>query len=276
MQVDAYKNRNEQIVAANLALQNEFVAAEQFRFTTTLENMEREKELLIQKGVDSEEIEQAHRDRVLLLEFDHQHKMEQARRKQQRGVKGLANFEIASAKDKTKILLNQALTLTQGLEGQSKTMFKINKLASIASTIVSTYEGAQNVFTAIAKVNPLAAAAAAAVAVAAGLARVAAISKTRFGGGASSAGGGVGGSTGSLPSATFATSDLFTGPQGTTADQEGKGQLNIYIDQLHSNDPEKWVDDLEGLFDRDIIVINEGTAQAQVIAKELIRMRSAA
>jgi hypothetical protein len=60
-------------------------------------------------------------------------------------------------------------------EAFGKKGFAFAKAASIAQTTISTFEGAQNTFTALAKFNPIAATIAAGAAIAAGLARVAQI-----------------------------------------------------------------------------------------------------
>jgi hypothetical protein len=70
-------------------------------------------------------------------------------------------------------------TFTQNLTAiastGSKEAFALAKAAATGETIMSTWEGAQKTYTALAGINPIAAAAAAAVAVAAGFARVAQI-----------------------------------------------------------------------------------------------------
>jgi len=80
-------------------------------------------------------------------------------------------------------------------EGQRKA-FKRNKAISIAETLVSTYQAAQKAYasqmTLLTPDAPIRAQVAAGIAVAAGLAKVAAIKSTQFGGGAS-AGGATGG-----------------------------------------------------------------------------------
>lgn len=89
-------------------------------------------------------------------------------------------------------------------EGQRKA-FKRNKAISIAETLVSTYQAAQKAYASQLAIPspdaPIRAQVAAGIAVAAGLAKVAAIKSTQFGGGASAGGatgGGVGGGTQSV------------------------------------------------------------------------------
>ena len=91
---------------------------------------------------------------------------------------------------------------------RSKTMFNIGKAAAITQTVLSTYEGAQKAYSALAGIpviGPALGVAAAGAAIAAGAARVSAIRSQSFGGGGSvsnvgggggvSAGGGFSGST---------------------------------------------------------------------------------
>ena len=89
-------------------------------------------------------------------------------------------------------------------EGQRKA-FKRNKAISIAETLVSTYQAAQKAYASQLAIPspdaPIRAQVAAGIAVAAGLAKVAAIKSTQFGGGASAGGatgGGLGGGTQSV------------------------------------------------------------------------------
>jgi len=94
------------------------------------------------------------------------------------------------------------------MSSRSKTMFNIGKAAAITQTVLSTYEGAQKAYSALAGipiVGPALGIAAAGAAIAAGAARVSAIRSQSFGGGGSvsnvgggggvSAGGGFSGST---------------------------------------------------------------------------------
>ena len=76
--------------------------------------------------------------------------------------------------------------LSSLMNSESRKAFDIGKTASIASTIIKTYQGATNAFASLSEipiVGPALGAAAAAAAIAAGLANVQAIQSTQFGGG---------------------------------------------------------------------------------------------
>lgn len=109
---------------------------------------------------------------------------------------------------------------------ESKKMFEIGKTAAIAETIMSTYEGAQKAFTALADipiVGPVLGAAAAAAAIAGGLARVSAIQSTQFGSRSVSVG--VGGNM---------SVNRAAGAGGTAGGSGGGGQV-IYVKGLDPN-----------------------------------------
>lgn len=92
----------------------------------------------------------------------------------------------ADAKRKT---LGKALSdLSTLVNSENRKMFEVGKAAAIANTSLSTYEGAQKAYTALAGipvVGPALGAAAAGAAIAAGVARVQAINSTSFKGGGS-------------------------------------------------------------------------------------------
>lgn len=87
---------------------------------------------------------------------------------------------------------NALSSLTTLMNSENRKMFEVGKAAAIAQTVISTYQGAQKAFTALADipiVGPALGAAAAAAAIAAGMARVQSINSTEFGGGDQSAAG---------------------------------------------------------------------------------------
>lgn len=121
-----------------------------------------------------EQMEEAHRKRLLEIIM----RTGTAERK----------WEVMNTQQRVQSVLQEAIKLTDGVAQQSRAMFEINKAASIANAIISTYEGAQNAYTAMSKipiVGPALGIAAAGLAIAAGIARVNAIRSTTFGGGSS-------------------------------------------------------------------------------------------
>jgi hypothetical protein len=117
-------------------------------------------------------------------------------------------LQEAEAQARQAALGDMMTNLSTLMQGKSKKMFKIGKMAAAANTVLSTYEGAQKAYTSLAGipiVGPGLGAAAAGAAIAAGLVRLQSIKAQQFGGGASiSSGGSVGGSVGSAGGVTQA------------------------------------------------------------------------
>lgn len=114
-------------------------------------------------------------------------------------------------------------------EEQQRRAFQIKKIASIAQTLIETYQAAQSAYASQMTIPtpeaPIRAAVAAGIAIASGLARVAAIQKTKFEGGG---GGNPGGGRGSVPNAPQTTP--LTG--GTLPDTEAgqfAGMGRVYV-----------------------------------------------
>jgi len=108
-----------------------------------------------------------------------------------------AKFDVMTTKQKTKHVLGELKSLTQGVATNSKSMFKINKIAGIANAIINTSQG---VTKALASYPPPLSFAMAAAQFAAGIAQVNAIKSQSFSGGGSSAPSGGAVSTSSVPS----------------------------------------------------------------------------
>lgn len=97
-----------------------------------------------------------------------------------RAALDLLRFEKATAVERTRFVLGQAQSLTQGLSQSSRALFNINKLAAGANAVVNTAEGV----TAALKLGPAGIPLAALIA-AQGAAQIATIASTQFGGAAS-------------------------------------------------------------------------------------------
>lgn len=133
-------------------------------------------------------------------------------------------------------LFSDLTTLTQS---GNKKMFEVGKAAARANVVLSTYEGAQKAYTALAGipiVGPALGIAAAGAAIAAGGVRLSAINSTSFGGGGGLAGSGAGAAT---PAAAVsnvapaATSDRTIRIEGLDAGKTfTSGQVSQLAEQL--------------------------------------------
>ena len=121
-----------------------------------------------------------------------------------KGILARQKFEQKTTKQKTKFVLGELASLTSGVAQHNKTLFKINKIASIANAIINT---AQGVSLALASYPPPVSFAMAAAVAAAGYAQVSAIKNTAFGGGG----------TGTTPSAAGSTPTVNDYPIETTS-----------------------------------------------------------
>lgn len=114
---------------------------------------------------------------------DHEARMVAIRKK---GLTDLERFNAMSYKDQAKTVASELANITGSLATENRKAFEINKAASIANAVITTYEAANN---AMAKYPVPINFAMAAATVATGLARVSAIKSQSFGGGG---GGGAG------------------------------------------------------------------------------------
>jgi len=137
-------------------------------------------------------------------------------------------FEKLTASQKTKHVIGELKSLTQGVATQSKAMFKINKVAGIANAIINTSEG---VTEALAAYPPPLSFVMAAAQLAAGLAQVNAIKSQSFSGGGtpSTSGGFTGGGTGGTPSLPEGPAVGLPDAPGTQDRAGGAGTLTVII-----------------------------------------------
>jgi hypothetical protein len=96
------------------------------------------------------------------------------------GERDRSTFMKMSTTSQTKHILGETIKMTQGVTGESRKLFELNKAAAISSSLINTYEG---VTRAIQKYPPPLSFAMAALQLAAGLAQVQAIRGTSFGSG---------------------------------------------------------------------------------------------
>ena len=117
-------------------------------------------------------------NRKVQIEEDMQTRLAEARK---RGLTELQRFNEASFKDQAKTVAQQLMNMTASVTRESRAMFNINKAASLANAVVSTYEGINK---ALASYPPPLSFAMAAAQAAAGFANVRAIASQQFGSGA--------------------------------------------------------------------------------------------
>ena len=132
-------------------------------------------------------------------------------------------FATMSAKSQTKHVISEAIRLTQGVTGESKKLFQINKVAGIANALINTYEGVTK--TMAAYPYPLNIGLAG-LSLAAGLAQVSAIKSQSFGGGGGAPSLAASGGT---PSNPVIQSD-DTGPIGAPVEDIRRLQVDITVD----------------------------------------------
>lgn len=145
---------------------------------------------------------------------DHEDKLNEIR---ERGMTEAEQFSKLSWHRQTATALGELGALMQGVEGNSRKMFRIQKAGALAMAIVNTYEGVSR---SLSKYPMPLAAVMSAAHLAAGLNQVNAIRKTQYGGG-----GGGGGAAIPTPS----TGDTDTGGMSGQG-QTGKRDVRIVID----------------------------------------------
>ncbi len=118
-----------------------------------------------------------------------------------KGASQLQKFEQLTATNKTKFVLAEAVKLTQGVAQNSKTMFKINKVAAIANAVINT---GQAITRTMADYPYPINIALAALTAAAGFAQINSIKSTQF----------QGGGSGTTPSAAGSVPSFNNNPVG--------------------------------------------------------------
>ena len=111
--------------------------------------------------------------------------------------KDVRNAKIEMASNALSVIGELANAFAGKSEAQQRKAFNINKAASIAQATISTYQAAQSAYASQMTIPspdaPIRGAIAAGIAIASGIAKVAVIAKTQFGGGGGQGGGGGGG-----------------------------------------------------------------------------------
>ena len=150
----------------------------------------------------------------------------------------MANIRMSWGSQQTTAVGQMFSDLSTLTQSGNKKMFEIGKAAARANVVLSTYEGAQKAYTALAGipvVGPALGIAAAGAAIAAGGIRLSAINSTSFGGGGSvsSAAGGGAATTAATPAAAAPEQSRTIRVEGIDPNQNfSGGQVQNLVDQL--------------------------------------------
>ncbi|MEW5248918.1 hypothetical protein [Microbulbifer discodermiae] len=149
---------------------------------------------------------------------------------------------------------------------KSRKMFELGKAAAISQTVISTIQGAQDSYTALAKipiVGPALGAAAAAAAIAAGAVRVQQIKSQQFRGGSVSGGG-----ASSVGSASAAAPSVNAPTPAPDAGTQPAAQTQIIIQgNVSGNDAGRLVDELREIINNgDVVLIEPDSRNGQELA----------
>jgi hypothetical protein len=211
------------------------------RFELANGNAEIEKALAEQQKKDIADIEEKYRK-------EKEDKDKEAADKEKARLQSITDFKIQTIQDSLTLISTLTDVFNNGSEKSARKAFAVNKAASIAQTLITTYLSAQKAFAS--QVNPLDPSSivrgqiAAGLAIAGGLANVAKIAKTQFngggGGGGSASGGGGGGSLGgggggsSMTSVTPAFNPLNTSFLNNRPAQTGAVQAYVLSSNVSS------------------------------------------
>jgi hypothetical protein len=196
-QEDFYNAQQSLVTDAKEMEMDALVADYDARFELANGNAEIEKALAEQQKKDIADIEEKYRK-------EKEDKDKEAAEKEKARLQSITDFKIKAIQDSLELITTLTDVFNNGSEKSAKRAFQINKAASIAQTLITTYLSAQKAYAS--QIIPLDPSSivrgqiAAGLAIAGGLANVAKIAKTQFnggGGGGSSSGGGGGGSLGS-------------------------------------------------------------------------------
>jgi hypothetical protein len=195
-QEDYYKASEALVTDAKEKEMSALVAEYDALFELANGNAELEKELAEKQKKDIADIEEKYRK-------EKEDKDKEAAEKEKARVQSVTDFRIQTIQDSLTLISTLTDVFNNGSEKSAKRAFQINKAASIAQTLISTYLSAQKAYASQLQgdpTSPIRAQIAAGIALAGGLANVAKIAKTQFQSTSSGGGGGNGGGGGSLGS----------------------------------------------------------------------------
>ena len=204
-------------------------------------NAEKEKELADKQKKDIADIEEKYRK-------EKEDKDKEAAEKEKARVQSITDFKIKAIQDSLELITTLTDVFNNGSEKSARKAFAVNKAASIAQTLITTYLSAQKAYAS--QIIPLDPSSivrgqiAAGLAIAGGLANVAKIAKTQFNGGGSGGGGGAsgggggslggGGGGGSMTSVTPAFNPLNTSFLNNRPAQTGAVQAYVLSSNVSS------------------------------------------
>lgn len=138
--------------------------------------------LLVEEWYAQDASRETERNKLLeQIALDHQLKLSQITKD---GFYERYQVSKMSAKEQTKYVLGQMMTMTQGMASQNKAMFEINKIAAIANGVLNMKEAATSAYAWGSGIGgPPLGAAMAAIALAAQAAQISSIASSTFGGG---------------------------------------------------------------------------------------------
>jgi len=152
------------------------VVAYEEQFELANGNAEKEKELAEKQKKDIADIEDKYRK-------EKEDKDKEAAEKEKARIAAKNAFWIQATQDTLNIIMTLADVFNNGSEKSAKRAFQVNKAASIAQALISTYLSAQKAYASQLQgdpTSPIRAQIAAGIALAGGLANVAKIAKTQY------------------------------------------------------------------------------------------------
>lgn len=212
-----YKDEENKLIAEANALriqkENEYLdtiaTLEEQNFESTLTEQERELRAIDEKYFALEEAAKGNAEQLAIINEAKNKEINDSNKKyrteEENQQKQISDFRLKAVQDTLNTLSSLNELFGKKNEASAKKQFQVNKAISIASALITTYQSATAAYASqIIPLDPssvVRGTIAAGLAVAAGLANVAKIASTQFGGGASASGGGAdgGGGGASLP-----------------------------------------------------------------------------
>jgi hypothetical protein len=238
-QEDFYNAQQSLVTDAKEMEMDALVADYDARFELANGNAELEKALAEQQKKDIADIEEKYRK-------EKEDKDKEAADKEAARIQSITDFKIKAIQDSLELISTLTDVFNNGSEKSARKAFAVNKAASIAQTLITTYLSAQKAYAS--QIIPLDPSSivrgqiAAGLAIAGGLANVAKIAKTQFnsssagGGGGGTGGGGSlgGGGGGSMTSVTPAFNPLNTSFLNNRPAQTGAVQAYVLSSNVSS------------------------------------------
>ncbi len=247
-----YKDAENKLIAEANAIrlqkENEYLdtiaTLEEQNFESTLTEQERELRAIDEKYFALEEAAKGNAEQLAIIneaknkeisDSNQKYRIEEENRQKQ-----ISDFRLKAVQDTLNTLSSLNELFGKKNEANAKKQFQINKAISIASALITTYQSATAAYASqIIPLDPssvVRGTIAAGLAVAAGLANVAKIASTQFGGGASASGGGgggVGGGGASLPTVDT-SSTPFQFPTAPENNPQANQQTFVSVTEINN------------------------------------------